>query len=240
MKSLLTILMFLCSLAVSALDNRQKQINDIKKCQSYLYADLTKNTQEEATSQAFMQLKENIILWVSERTDSTIIHIPELKIKIHFDTIMTTRANMYRVFAYAKKDALVSLFKRYNLSLIDSLDCEQSVHANTKVRKLLMNNYLGRNGGVLDKIKRARNFFELREIMEPLKAQGDIIDYGKFASAENLEDCYLIVYDPAGNIKALLGKGNDERQNYKTGKLDKISNYRGCGAIWFKIKESIN
>lgn len=106
-----------------------------------------------------------------------------------------------------------------------------------KVISILKNNYLGRKGGVIEQIKKAKNFFELKPIMEPLKQKGDILDYGKYATAKNPEDCYLIVYDPAGNIKALLDKGEKVRQNLKTGKEDSIKNYRGCGAIWFTIKE---
>lgn len=106
-----------------------------------------------------------------------------------------------------------------------------------KVISILRSNYLGKKGGVIEQIKKAKNFFELQQIMEPLKQKGDIIDYGKYATAKNPEDCYLIVYDPAGNIKALLDKGDKVRQNLKTGKEDSIKNYRGCGAIWFTIKE---
>lgn len=106
-----------------------------------------------------------------------------------------------------------------------------------KVISILKNNYLGKKGGVIEQIKKAKNFFELKQIMEPLKQKGDILDYGKYATAKKPEDCYLIVYDPAGNIKAFLGKGEKERQNLKTGKKDSIKNYRGCGAIWFTINE---
>ena len=77
----------------------------------------------------------------------------------------------------------------------------------------------------------------IKVAMQPLKENGDIIDYGKFATAEHPELCYLIVYDPAGNICALLGKGEDVRPNLKTGRDDSIKNYRGCGAIWFTLKE---
>ena len=97
---------------------------------------------------------------------------------------------------------------------------------------------MGKKGGVIEQIKKARNFFELKQIMEPLKQKGDIIDYGKYATAKNPDKCYLIVYDAAGNIKALLGKGAEERLNLKTGQLDSIENYHGCGAIWFRIKAS--
>lgn len=108
---------------------------------------------------------------------------------------------------------------------------------NNKVISLLKNNYLGRQGGVIEQIKKAKNFFELKQIMEPLKQKGDILDYGKYYTSKKPEDCYLIVYDPAGNIKALLGKGDKLRLNLKTGKEDSINNYRGCGAIWFTINE---
>lgn len=119
----------------------------------------------------------------------------------------------------------------------DSVQHKDSVVASKDVRDLLKNNFLGKKGGVIEQIKKAKNFFELRQIMEPLKEKGDIADYGKYATAQKPEDCYLVVYDPAGNIKALLGKGKDVRKNLKTGKDDSVKNYRGCGAIWFIINE---
>lgn len=86
---------------------------------------------------------------------------------------------------------------------------------------------------VIARVKKARNFFDLKNVLPPLKDEGLITNYGKLATAENLEECYLIVYDAAGNIKALLGKGVETRMNLKTGKEDSLDNYRGCGAIWF-------
>lgn len=110
--------------------------------------------------------------------------------------------------------------------------------ANKDIRTVLKNSFWGKKGGVIEQIKKAKNFFELKQIMEPLKDKGDIKDYGKYSTAEKPEECYLVVYDPAGNIKALLGKGDKVRQNLKTGKDDSIKNYRGCGAIWFTINET--
>ena len=109
---------------------------------------------------------------------------------------------------------------------------------NKDIRTILKNSFWGKKGGVIEQIKKAKNFFELKQIMEPLKEKGDIKAYGKYATAKKPEECYLVVYDPAGNIKALLGKGDKVRQNLKTGKDDSIKNYRGCGAIWFTINET--
>lgn len=132
-----------------------------------------------------------------------------------------------------KIDSVASMHKRDSLKTEEKKDSLVSA----KVISLLKTNYLGKKGGVIEQIKKAKNFFELKQIMEPLKQKGDILDYGKYATANNPENCYLIVYDPAGNIKALLDKGEKVRKNLKTGKEDSIKNYRGCGAIWFTIKE---
>lgn len=123
-------------------------------------------------------------------------------------------------------------------TILSQISEKKDTVANGEIRSILRNSFWGKKGGVIEQIKKAKNFFELRQIMEPLKEKGDIKDYGKYATAEKPEECYLVVYDPAGNIKALLGKGDKVRQNLKTGKDDSIKNYRGCGAIWFTINET--
>lgn len=259
------ILLLSMVLMVSALDKRQTQINTIKKSKEYLYSDITMSTIESAASQAFDELQMEIFTWATDRADKKPgSAVSPQDINKLIDTIMVRRADMYRIFAYVKKVKLVPLFSDWNLVLLDSLDSDEgklrglpdgsdlaenskpkeeskdslakdSV-VNKKVLAKLRNNYLGRKGGVIELIKKAKNFFELKQIMEPLKQKGEIVDYGKYATAKKPEDCYLIVYDPAGNIKALLGKGEEVRQNLKTGKEDSIMNYRGCGAIWFTLK----
>lgn len=252
-------------LAGNALDKRQTQINTIKKSKEYLFSDITMPTLEGAASQAFEELQQEILTWLKDRADKKDgITVSPKDINKYVDTIMVRRLDMYRVFAYVKKFKLAQLFIDRTVVLIDSLDCDnESVPnipespklvdskageavssdsvvkdsvVNEKVRTLLRNNFLGRKDGVIEQIKKAKNFFELKTIMEPLKKKGYILDYGKYATAKDPENCYLIVYDPAGNIKALLGKGSEERMNLNTGKLDGIENYHGCGAIWFKIK----
>lgn len=266
MKRITTILLLLCMvLTINAQDKRLTNINTIKKSKEYLYSDITMSTIEGATSQAFERLQQEIFNWATDRAEKKTSHYPSpVEINKLIDTVMVRRADMYRVFAYVKKVNLVPLFNEWNLVLLDELDGDQnngdqshnpelqsepkscpcdsvqhkdSVVVSEKVLKILKNNFLGRKGGVIEQIKKAKNFFELKQIMEPLKQKGDILEYGKYATAKNPEDCYLVVYDPAGNIKALLGKGKDLRLNLLTGKDDSIKNYRGCGAIWFTINE---
>lgn len=88
---------------------------------------------------------------------------------------------------------------------------------------------------VLEKIKAIDSFYDLESVMVPLYKQGKIKSYGKYATMQNPLECYIIIYDSNGYIKALLGKGNEKRQNLKTLQADNEHNYPGCGAIWFKL-----
>jgi len=90
---------------------------------------------------------------------------------------------------------------------------------------------------VLQELKGITSFYDLEKKMKPLKAAGEITDYGKYTTMTDPANCYLIIYDQQAAVKAILGKGVEKRKNLKTGVDDNEKNYHGCGAIWFKIKE---
>ena len=257
----LSILTLAVVLGAFASDWRQVKINSIKKDNHYLYGEATMPTLEDATSLAYERLQNEVFAWI--QSDSiTIKDINRLS-----DTIMTRRVNMYRVFIYIEKSKLKPYTAgaiQVDTTQVDTIHVDK-VKADTvpkkpvvkqpiikkdstlltdSVRQMIQQRFFSpkakkahRQSDALQRIKKAKNFFELKEIMQPLKDNGDILDYGKYATAQHPESCYLIVYDPAGNIRALLGKGEEERPNLKTGRKDTLKNYRGCGAIWFTLKE---
>lgn len=217
---LCSILTFVLVMGASAGDWRLEKINSIKKSSAYLYGEATVSTLEQATTLAYEELQREVYAWL-QNDSLSVKDINRLS-----DTLMVRIVNVYRVFAYVEKSKLKSL------PPVDS------------VRQVINKRFFGKEGkkkqrqnDALLRLKKAKNFFELKDIMQPLKDKGDIIDYGKYATAKHPELCYLIVYDPAGNICALLGKGKDVRKNLKTGNDDSIKNYRGCGAIWFTLRE---
>ena len=228
-----TVLIYIALLAVLmtlAMDSKLEDINAIKKSNEFLYAEATMPTPAGADSTARQMLHEEIIRWTTEELQEPMDSLSALRLCEEADTMITCRANMFRVFTFIRKNKVSPMFK---------LQTDEPSLLNDSTKKNLMlrfGNQRKIDNGTLQRIMKARNFFELKEIMEPLKEKGHIIDYGKYATAKNPDECYLIVYDPAGNIKAWLDKGKDPRKNLKTQKPDSISNYRGCGAIWFTIK----
>lgn len=242
-----SILTFVLVTGASAGDWRLEKINSIKKNSAYLYGEATVSTLEQATTLAYEELQREVYAWL-QNDSLSVKDINRLS-----DTVMVRIVNVYRVFAYVEKSKLKSLppdtVKKDTIrakvpSVEKTLEKKDSTLFTDSVRQVINKRFFGKEGkkkqrenDALLRLKKAKNFFELKDIMQPLKDKGDIIDYGKYATAKHPELCYLIVYDPAGNICALLGKGKDVRKNLKTGNDDSIKNYRGCGAIWFTLRE---
>lgn len=242
-----SILTFVLVMGASAGDWRLEKINSIKKNSGYLYGEATVSTLEQATTLAYEELQREVYAWL-QNDSLSVKDINRLS-----DTVMVRIVNVYRVFAYVEKSKLKSLppdtvkidtVQAKVPSVVKSFEKKDSTLFTDSVRQVINKRFFGKEGkkrqrenDALLRLKKAKNFFELKKIMQPLKEKGDIIDYGKYATAKHPELCYLIVYDPAGNICALLGKGKDIRKNLKTGNDDSIKNYRGCGAIWFTLRE---
>lgn len=255
-RKILFIVSLLCAvLVVLAMDKQQEQVNEIKKNREYLYGEATMPTQEEATSLAYELLQQEVLKWATDRVSRPFKDMSPKEINQKAEVIELRRADMFRIFAYVKKSDLVPMFYDQGIIFFDSLDVgkipnpQQEVPevkrvlktdslVNDKVKQQIVQHFFVSKNDALEKIKKARTFFELKTILPPLKEEGCIVDYGKYATAEKPEECYLIIYDIAGNIKALLGKGDKMRPNLQTGKDETLQNYRGCGAIWFQLKEN--
>ena len=63
-----------------------------------------------------------------------------------------------------------------------------------------------------------------------------ILAYGKFSDMPANIDCLLFVYNRNKEIVAYLRKTGNTYFNLRTKQTDSITNYKGCGAIWFQPK----
>lgn len=89
---------------------------------------------------------------------------------------------------------------------------------------------------VVQDIANCTEYTDLAMKITKLKESGEVLDYGRYASLERKEDYYMAVYNTNGKVVAILTKGSS-RYNVKTGASDSLDNYKGCGAIGFKVKE---
>lgn len=246
---ILSFMLVVCAIA-QAMDQKMERVNAIKKNPDYLYGEATMKELDEAEALAFELLQTEVDAWLKESATSNSSVDKDLPSTTHHirqmaDTLVLRRAGMYRVFAFLKKSSLQpepnlqspseqETPHTPNQLQVSPVQKEKEHLITPEMERFIKRQFMQRNGAI-ERIKGAKNFFELKTILPPLKEQGLVADYGKYATAVNPEDCYLIVYDIAGNIKALLDRGETIRLNLKTGKEDSIENYRGCGAIWVRM-----
>jgi hypothetical protein len=99
------------------------------------------------------------------------------------------------------------------------------------------NNVTIGTGSPLEQILSVTSFYDLKSVMTPLKLNGEITKMGKYTTMREPEKSYLIIYDPDARIRAVLAPGRTQRKNLRTGLMDAVTNYGGCGAIWFQLNE---
>ena len=250
MKKILFLLTLLyVSIGSLAADDVVDSINNIKKNLAYLYGEGTMDTYKSADSLARTDLTMKIQEWVFRHTENLVDEDIDRRIARYVKTMTTRRADKTRVFAYIQKVDVMPLLSDMGINIEDSTAVRVAESPETAIPKKDLAGMLSdlfekgskptTRNQVLEKLLAAKDFFELRKTMKTLIEQGAINKYGKRESCKQPEECYWVVYDRAGNIKAILGKGQKTRKNYKTNRNDSLSNYEGKGfaGIWFQIAE---
>lgn len=247
--------LLLCCLQSWADDSLVDSINDIKRNKAFIYGEATEASRQSADSLARTDLLLNIQEWVFKNTEQVINEELDRRISHHVRTISMRRADKIRVFVYVQKFDVMPLLADMSIHFSDStavdilhapkkesVDTEELLAASKKLSEIFAQSAdkpKTRNE-VLNKILKAKDFFELRITLKTLIDQKAITSYGKGKTNKQPEDCYWVIYDRAGNIKAVLGKGKDKRRNWKNNRDENLSNYegKGYGAIWFQIAEN--
>ena len=89
---------------------------------------------------------------------------------------------------------------------------------------------------VVNELAAYTDYYNMADKIKEFKEAGKISYYARYASLEKPEIYYLAIYNTSGKVVAILSPG-ENRTNVITGQPDKVTNYSGCGAIGFNLKE---
>lgn len=220
------ILFFIGGVMADDIENAKKQINTIKKDNRYIYADVTADTKEEARSLAEESLYDSINEWVAKQKDAgRNVDAASLR-KGSWVAIDMPRGNMFRSFLYVMKSDVSSVGNDKRGTSVSPVEnnavVSSSLSAETVIPELVMD------------IASCTEYADLAAKITRLKAEGKICEYGRYASLDNPQNYYLAVYNREGKIVAILSSGSN-RINVLTKQSDSEKNYKGCGAIGFKL-----
>lgn len=242
-RSLFMICLLLLALNTSAqtdldVEQKKKEINNIKKSSQYIYAEATAATEQEAKDLAEEMLYQNINEWVATRkklrqsNDLVIADRKEL-----WSTVSLPRGNMFRSFMYVKKS---NIQPGDNVEVMANANPVKEVKGTTQGKMPLTSTVepiaSATYPDVVMQIVACEAYADMAEKVKVLYEQGKIGSYARYANLAKPELCYLAIYNKAGKVVALLTPG-EARINVKTNKEDKLTNYAGCGAIGFTVKQ---
>lgn len=235
-----------------------EQINKVKSDTSYISAETTMQTWDEAYSGAKAILEANIQDWAHanriDSKDGTLM----VKSNKNILEIKTNRGKYIRVFLYVRKSDIIPVDKKQDVMVIKSGDgatykplkeSEAKRHDEKEMRKsnvksqviVLSDGNKKRASQVeLNDEEKAfaavSQFNSVKPIVERIRQDGRLIDYGKYKDMPSEGICYLFVYDKSGIVEAVLRR-DSTMLNLRTQQEDDIDNYKGCGAIWLRMKQ---
>ena len=252
MKKILSTISLLFIAVTMMAQTSMSEINRIKRDAEYLYGEATMNDKQAALQLAYELLETEIKNWAAAK-NSKITSVTASKIFEVADTIILSRRNMIRAFVYVSTKNLkaqkgktltieINKSEPITKTVVEKKE-ETVVQANPVTPATVIKEEPKKvvptqpKNDALEKILKLTSFYDLEKTIEPLRIEGKVKSYGKYATMKHPEECYLIIYDTDANIRAILGKGTDSRKNLCTGKDDTEKAYKGCGAFWFIIDE---
>ena len=218
----------LCLLALTAAqagptDDVKKEINKIKKSSQYIYAESTAPTEEDARAYAEERLFDEVNKWVStqKKMKGSANLVVNNRKELWTTLSMPRGTNMYRYFIYDKKKDNNPTHNAEDIATESRPSVEEKLQPVLPEAVNLL-------AGITD-------YYAMAEKVKQLKAEGKIEDYGRYASLDDPDECYLIIYNREGKVVAILTPG-PERLNVKTNQPDGVANYSGCGAIGIEVE----
>lgn len=218
--ALLTALFFSNLSAQTSLEDKKKEINKIKKSNSYIYAEATMVDKQDALDLATDILYQNINEWVAKQKKfAGAEKVVTVNTNYAVEDMALPRGNMYRVFMYVKKSEIIPV-ENASVTEMPEVNMKSDVVPIDAVTSQLLN---------------VRDTDQLSVLLKRLKQEGKITAFNKLSMLQNPDECVMVIFNGNKEVKAVLSAGTN-RRNLRTGASDAISNYKGCGAIGVKIK----
>jgi len=237
-----TICLPLFSFAQTAADVA-KSINKVKRDTMYIYAESTTKDLSEAYANARAILEMKVGEWVRNQHPDEGIEVCIVKAKEHFLQLDTRRGELYRAFVYVRKSDIMPVADKSEVTVLEVSPMKRPDSIEPAPAIIVTeDNPAEADAPALEltseekQMKQVRSFYDVEPYIKGLKSKGKLVNYGKYATMPEGEDCHLFVYDKQGNISALLRKTGSAQYNLNTLKEDNVKNYKNCGAIWFQLK----
>lgn len=235
-RTFIIILMTLVGIAVfsQSVEEQKKKIASIKKSSSYIYAEVTTTSQQQAIDLATDMLYNNVNEWAAKKKKFAGSNkIVTRNTNYTVEQITMPRANMYRAFMYVKKTDVIPAD---NVEVRNtSAEVAEANTSKPKPAKVIPIRNSNRDA-VVSELLPIKNTGQLSAKLKELKTNGKIAEYDNLRGlkGKNLAEYMMVVFNKEDSVEAVLSEG-ENRINLQTSAPDQLTNYKGCGAIGVKV-----
>ncbi len=226
-------------------EKTKKEMNRIKLSRSYICAEATMPTLQEAIDIANESLLQAIDQWVKEEKKyQGAKQVAIQDINSCLEKMDMNRGNNVRVLVYIKKKDIIPIYGNGQILLTDD-EQEETATAQVTSPKPVTETMQPEQAPArqeqapqtsnLQRILAARTMNDIKIIFQELK-NDYAITYGKYNSTDlDVSTCCLLFYDRQGQVTGILGEGGQERMNLRTNQRESMNRYNGNAAYWFVL-----
>lgn len=235
----------------------QKQINAIKRSNSYLYAEATMPDEAEAYEGAKNILRVTVEDWITsnKKGDDTSVYIA--KAQNCLQQINTRRGNYYRQFVYVKKSDIMPVAGGEDVMIVGTSDpktpaetsaaaAEPDAEAGATVAKTepaaaeaptpSLENTIQQPTELETRMVAIERAEDIEPFVKGLRAEGKLAGYGRYKDMPRQAECYVFVFNRSHEVVAVIRQTGSGQVNLRTGEKDNVGAYAECGAIWLQMK----
>ena len=247
MKKLITLLItftVLSAVIAQSTDEQKKRIANIKKSNDYIYAEVTTTGQQQAIDLATELLYSNINEWVAKKKKfAGSGKIVTKNRNYSVEKITMPRADMYRAFMYVRKSDIIpadnATVTEVNKTPTSAVRPQVSKPAPVQPiasHQATVQQVASSYNSVVKALLGVSNTGRLSVLLKDLKNDNKISEYNNLRGlkGKNLAEYVMVIFNKDGVVEAVLSEGTN-RKNLKTGTVDTMTNYKGCGAIGVKV-----
>lgn len=145
--------------------------------------------------------------------------------------VVASRGPLKRVFVYVEKtrgDTKDSSIKSENdeeAIVIDLGEVKVEVEPQVEIVKI---------SDFEQEVLNVGSASEIENFLKKKKAGGEVTGFGRLKTMPTSGDLYMFIFNPKGEVEACLKREKGEITRIDNGNNCAISDYKGCGAIWFK------
>lgn len=205
--------------------NTSKEINDIKRNESYLYAEATDQDAEKAFGMARDLLISFMVEYAQGQRELSDEDHELIKNNVNrLQRMQMPRGTQHRVFVYIAKADVLSAEAPAMPPQAKPLGQSLPKAAPGTWQEKVINDLLA-----------CETLYQGKVMLNRLKAEYRVKRTGYMSSCPDPAACYLLVGDAEGNLKTVLGPGDGQRTNLRTKSADTLDNYDAQTAIWFQL-----